>query len=162
MNLVPVPQLGVENYEDDDPAIVKALITETSHRTIPIQAELIDMGFLDYTRTEEDSGNIHLFPALAHDRGGNRGAYISRTFMNAFRDFGETNPETGLGTKPLRIHSVRHPYRKTGFEVPDQDFLEIAMGHYVVDGFVQTYAGRFTPCPMYYSIETPGMFNYLS
>jgi hypothetical protein len=45
MNLVPVPQLGVENYEDDDPAIAKALITETSHRTILIQVELIDMGF---------------------------------------------------------------------------------------------------------------------
>jgi hypothetical protein len=57
------------------------------------------------------------------------------------------NSETGLGTKPLRIHSLRHTYRKAGFEVPDQDFLKIAMGHYVVDGFVQTYGWEIYTMP---------------
>lgn len=141
------PHLLAENLDDDDPALAKKLKTETSHRTIPIHADLIDMGLLAYAETIRKKGHTHLFPNLPHKRGRDRGGYVSRTFMEGFRGYGELNPDTGLGTQALRTHSLRHTYRKAGFRVPDQDFVKIVMGHYVEGDSVQTYGWEIYNMP---------------
>lgn len=51
----PVPHLLCENLEDEDPALAKLLKNETSHRTIPIPDELLNLGFLDYAEAVKTS-----------------------------------------------------------------------------------------------------------
>ena len=147
VKLTPIPYLRAENLEDDNPVLAKMLKTGTSHRTIPIHADLIDMGLLTYAEAIREKGHTYLFPNLPHKRGRNRGGYVSRTFMDGFRGYGELNPDTGLGTQTLRTHSLRHTYRKAGYKVPDQDFVKIVMGHYVEGDSVQTYSWEIYNTP---------------
>ncbi len=139
VKLSPVPHLVVENLEDEDPALAKLLKNESSDRTIPIHEDLIEIGFLDYVEAIRQSGRTHLFPNLPHERGRNRGGYVSRKFMEGFRNFGKEHPETGLNTLKLRTHSLRHTYRRKGFGAQEQVFVQIVMGHYVDGESIQTY-----------------------
>ena len=143
----PVPHLLVENLEDEDPALAKLLKNETSHRTIPIPDELLSLGILDYAEAIKAGGHVHLFPNLPHKSGKKRAGYTSRTFMEAFREHGEQHPETQLNTLQLRTHSLRHTYRRAGFHAPDQDFVKIAMGHYVDGESIQTYGWEIYNLP---------------
>lgn len=143
----PVPHLLCENLEDEDPALAKLLKNETSHRTIPIPDELLNLGFLDYAEAVKASGHVHLFPNLPHKSGKKRAGYVSRTFMEAFREHGERHPETQLNTLKLRTHSLRHTYRRAAFNVPDQDFVKIVMGHYVDGESIQTYGWEIYNLP---------------
>lgn len=59
--------------------------------------------------------------------------------MEGFRNHGKDQPETGLNTLKLRTRSLRHTYRRKGFNAPDQDFATIVMGHYVDGESIQTY-----------------------
>jgi integrase len=143
----PVPHILAENLEDEDPALAKKLKTLSSHRTIPIHNGLIEIGFLQYVDAVRDRGHRHLFPNLPHAKGKDRGGYTSRTFMNAFRKHGEHNPTSRLNTLSLRTHSLRHSYRLAGYEVPDQEFVQIVMGHYVGGDSVQTYGPQIYRMP---------------
>lgn len=143
----PVPHLLVENLEDEDPALSKLLKNETSHRTIPIPEELLNLGFLDYANAIKEGRHVHLFPNLPHKSGKKRAGYASRTFMEAFREHGEQHPETQLNTLKLRTHSLRHTYRRAGFNAPDQDFVKIVMGHYVDGESIQTYGWEIYNLP---------------
>lgn len=143
----PVPHLRVENLEDENPALAKLLKNETSHRTIPIPDELLSLGFLDYAEAIKAGGHVHLFPDLPHKSGKKRAGYTSRTFMEAFREHGKQFPETQLNTLKLRTHSLRHTYRRAGFNAPDQDFVKIVMGHYVDGESIQTYGWEIYSLP---------------
>lgn len=67
--------------------------------------------------------------------------------MEAFREHGEQHPETQLNTLKLRTHSLRHTYRRAGFNAPDQDFVKIVMGHYVDGESIQTYGWEIYNLP---------------
>ncbi len=67
--------------------------------------------------------------------------------MEAFREYGEQHPETQLNTLKLRTHSLRHTYRRVGFNAPDQDFVKIVMGHYVDGESIQTYGWEIYNLP---------------
>lgn len=143
----PIPHILTENLEDEDPALAKKLKSISSHRTIPIHADLIELGFLDYAKAIRAKGHLHLFPDLRHEKGRDRGSYLSRVFMKTFRDYGAKHPTTGLNTLSLRTHSLRHSFRMAGFEVPDQQFVEIVMGHFVSGSSIQNYGPKIYKMP---------------
>jgi len=139
--LEPVPHILTENLEDEDPALAKRLKTLSSHRTIPLHAGLISLGFLQYVEAIRRQGHIHLFPDLPHENGK------------------AANQKSGLDTLSLRTHSLRHSYRLAGYEVPDQEFVKIVMGHYVSGDSVQTYGPEIYRMPKILSQRVTELIN---
>ncbi|WP_085865771.1 site-specific integrase [Pseudooctadecabacter jejudonensis] len=128
----PLPFIVCENLYDEDPAIAKKVKSMSANRTIPIHRNLVEIGFLDYVNAVASTGSTHLFPNLPHHNGGKRGNSVSRSFIRSFRNYGQSDPETGLDSKQLVTHSLRHTFRKAGFRGKlDQEFVQVVMGHFV-------------------------------
>lgn len=138
----PTPHIVLENLEDEDPIAAKRLKNESSHRTVPLHRELIEIGFLDYVSSIQAQGCLHVFPNLPHKKLEGVGDLVSRDFISRFRAFGEANPETGLNTKSLVTHSLRHTFRTKSLTLPDQTFVKIVMGHYVPGVSIQVYGSE--------------------
>jgi integrase len=128
----PVPYILAENL-DDAPSLAKKLKSISSNRTIPIHKDLIHVGFLEYVEKIRNRGHTHLFPNLPHQQTAKRGNLVSRDFIRRFRKHGELNPSTGLNTKPLVTYSLRHSFRMSEFELLEQVFVQVVMGHHVND-----------------------------
>nr|WP_255596863.1 tyrosine-type recombinase/integrase [Cognatishimia sp. MH4019] len=139
IKMEPLPHILAENLEDEDQEIAKKLKTESSHRTIPIHHKLITTGFLNYVAAIRSTGARHLFPGLPHKKGRGSGDLVSRDFITRFRNVGERDKTTGLNTRSLVTHSLRHSFRTFALYLPDQMFVQIAMGHYVSGESIQTY-----------------------
>jgi len=135
----PVPHILLENLEDEDPVAAKKLKTESSHRTVPLHHELLKLGFLGYVASMRDAGCLHVFPELPHEKVDGVGDLISRDFISRFRAYGVNNPDSGLDTKSLVTHSLRHTFRIAALKLGDQKYVEIVMGHYVPGVSIQTY-----------------------
>lgn len=117
------PYFKVENLDDDDPALHKKAKSLSANRYIPLPKQLIEIGFLDYANKMKAQEQAHMFPDLPHNRGRNRGSLVSTAFMKMFRELGSKDEKTGLNTKRINTHSLRHSFRMRGFEVQDQDFV---------------------------------------
>lgn len=139
VKLHPVPHIHCENLEDDDPELSKTLKTDSSHRTIPLHRDLIDIGFLNYVDAVRDKGERLLFPNLRHGKASGRGDSVSRDFIRRFREIGKVDSSSDLDTKSLVTHSLRHSFRTRALYLPDQMFVKIVMGHYVAEESIQTY-----------------------
>jgi len=135
----PTPHIIVQNLEDEDPAAAKKLKNESSHRTIPLHAKLLEIGFLDYVETVRSAGHLHAFPNLPHKKIDGVGDLVSRDFINRFRSYGEANAKTGLNTKSLVTHSLRHSFRTAALRLREQVFVQIVMGHYVPGVSIAVY-----------------------
>lgn len=138
----PIPHIVLENLEDEDPVAAKKLKNESSHRTVPLHRALLDMGFLDYVASMRNAGCLHVFPHLPHKKVDGVGDLVSRDFISRFRAHGEINPESGLNTKSLVTHSLRHTFRTAALRLPDQTFVNIVMGHYVPGVSIQVYGSE--------------------
>lgn len=144
----PVPHLRCENLFDDDPAIAKKVKSISANRTIPLHHHLIELGFLEYTEAIRSLGHQHLFPNLPHSQAGKRGNSISRAFIRRFREFGKAHIASGLNTKRLVTHSLRHSFRTAGYRGKiDQEFLQVVMGHYVGGVSYETYGDEIYRMP---------------
>jgi integrase len=132
----------VENLDDDDPELSKKVKSISSNRHIPLASELVDLGFLDYVKVISTLGHTHLFPNLTHKNNRKRGNKTSRAFIRAFRKFGSNNPETGLDTKKLVTHSLRHSFRTIGFRNADQELIKVVMGHLVEGVSIEVYGAE--------------------
>lgn len=139
VKLEPVPHILCENLEDEDPALAKKLKTESSHRTIPLHQDLIDIGFLKYVDAVREQGERLLFPDLRHGKADGRGDSVSRDFIRRFRKIGADYPSSDLNSKSLVTHSLRHSFRTRALFLLDQLFVMIVMGHYVAGESIQTY-----------------------
>jgi integrase len=122
-------------------------IPGSSDRSIPIHPALIELGFLSYADAIKSRGHTHVFPNLPHKQGGKRGNLVSRSFISQFREHGVQHPETGLNTFSLVTHSLRHCFRVAGFKVPEQEFVQVVMGHYVGGVSFQTYGPQIYHMP---------------
>lgn len=142
-----VTYIIVENLDDDDPIIAKKVKTLSSNRYIPIRTELIELGFIDYVNAIKAAEHIHLFPDLSHYRKRKRGDKVSRAFIKSFRKLGEIEPDTGLNTKRLVTHSLRHTFRITGFRHANQDLIKVVMGHLVEGVSFQVYGSEIYKMP---------------
>lgn len=135
----PIPHIVLENLEDEDPAAAKKLKNESSHRTVPLHSKLLDIGFLDHVAAMRSAGHLHVFPNLPHDKVDGVGDLVSRDFINRFRSYGETHPTSGLNTKSLVTHSLRHTFRTNALKLEQQLFVQIIMGHYVSGVSIEVY-----------------------
>lgn len=139
VSITPLPHIKLENLEDEDPAAAKKLKNESSHRTVPLHRDLLDLGFLEYVERMRDSGKLHVFPNLPHQKPDGVGDLISRDFISRFREYGTNKPESGLDSKSLVTHSLRHTFRNAGHYLEDETYLKIVMGHYVPGVSIQIY-----------------------
>lgn len=142
VQLHPIPHIVLENLDDEDPAAAKKLKNESSHRTVPLHSGLIDIGFLKHVEAMQAAGHLHVFPNLPHSKVDGVGDLVSRDFINRFRSYGETNPASGLNTKSLVTHSLRHTFRTNALQLKQQLFVEIIMGHYVPGVSIEVYGSE--------------------
>ena len=137
-----------ENLHDDDPAVAKKVKSISANRTIPLHANLLNLGFLDYAHAIRRLGSKHLFPNLPHSKGGKRGNLVSRSFIRSFREYGKEHPDSGLETKQLVTHSLRHTFRNAGYRGKlEQEFVQVVMGHYVGGVSFETYGDEIYHMP---------------
>lgn len=139
VQVAPIPHIVVENLEDEDPAAAKKLKNESSHRTVPLHSKLLEIGFLDHVAAMRSAGHLHVFPNLPHDKVDGVGDLVSRDFINRFRSYGEIHPASGLNTKSLVTHSLRHTFRTNALKLEQQLFVQIIMGHYVPGVSIEVY-----------------------
>jgi len=139
VSIDPIPHIVLENLEDEDPVSAKKLKNESSHRTVPLHRDLLDLGFLEYVAKMRDFGKLHVFPNLPHQKPDGVGDLVSRDFISRFREYGANKPESGLDSKSLVTHSLRHTFRNAGHYLKDETYLKIVMGHYVPGVSIQVY-----------------------
>lgn len=135
----PIPHIVLENLEDGAPAAAKKLKNESSHRTVPLHSKLLDIGFLDHVAAMRSAGHLHVFPNLPQEKVDGVGDLVSRDFINRFRSYGESHPISGLNTKSLVTHSLRHTFRTAALKLERQIFVQIIMGHYVPGVSIEVY-----------------------
>ena len=139
VQVAPIPHIVVENLEDEDPAVAKKLKNVSSHRTVPLHSKLLEIGFLDHVAAMRSAGHLHVFPNLPHDKVDGVGDLVSRDFIKRFRSYGEIHPASGLNTKSLVTHSLRHTFRTNALKLEQQLFVQIIMGHYVPGVSIEVY-----------------------
>lgn len=125
VRLEPVPHFVAENLEDEDPALAKKLKTETSHRTIPLHDDLIDLGILAYAKAVKDQGHTHLFADLPHERGKDRGGYVSRKFMDGFRNHENSTPTLVWTPLPCELTASDTPIARLDTMFPIRTFSRL-------------------------------------
>lgn len=91
-----------ETSDDDDVESGKSVKTEGSRRVVPIHAELIKLGFLEYRADMQEAGQSRLFPLAERNSRGQMIADYSREFGRYLTRIGIKN---GRG---LSLYSFRH------------------------------------------------------
>ena len=83
------------------------LKTESSRRIIPLHAQLVNAGLLRYAALVKAARHDWLFPELAADHDGRRGANVGKWFQRYLRD------KSGLGISDPAVvfHSFRHTFK---------------------------------------------------
>lgn len=116
--------LDFTEYDDDGEA-VKRLKTKSSRRRVPLHAEALRIGFLDFVEYRRMAGGEPwLFPDLKPNSIGNRGAYTSRWFSR-LRDKHLGKPKR-MGDKG--VHSLRHSVADAIRGITDSDEILFAIG----------------------------------
>lgn len=99
---------------------VRNLKTEGSRSIIPIHHELIRIGFLDFFRTLEGSGDDLIFPDCHTERGRDIGGHVSAWFSKHLT-------KLGVKSKLLTFHSFRHNFEDAmrNAEIPHRTALAL-------------------------------------
>ncbi|AYH43511.1 site-specific integrase [Azoarcus sp. DN11] len=95
----------VMRITDEDPE--QRVKTDGSRRTVPLHADLIRAGLLEYVAAVGDSGCKWLFPALEPDHDGRRGGNFTKWFMRYLR----SRSGAGITDPTLVFHSFRHTFK---------------------------------------------------
>jgi integrase len=102
------PYLDIVSTEDDEgepAASNKMLKTSTSRRKVPVHAELIAIGFLQFVEDRKKFSSARLFPDLKPDKYGNHAWY-------PLKRFNESYLPKAIQLKPRQsFYSFRHSWR---------------------------------------------------
>jgi integrase len=125
----PVHIIDITSEDDDEDTGAKATKTKTagSVRPVPIHAELIRLGFLDYAEDMRRAGHAQLFPHVRRKEGDHAGAALSTWFGAYRRQAGVTGTRHGL-------HQARHTVRTALADVGATDTQAFAIGGWVTNG----------------------------
>lgn len=116
---------------DEDGNLVKQLKTSSSLRKVPIHKEVVKMGFLDFVKAQQTSGDKHLFTALKKDKKGSMGNSISKWFKGV-KDSTFTHIPPIRGAKGL--HSLRHAFTRACRDAGVEQLIIRALGGWSDDG----------------------------
>lgn len=98
---------NIINLDDDEegaPIGGTRLKTESSRRKVPIHAEIINAGFLDYVAYIKQHNHMWLFPDLNPDRYGTRSGNWSKWWVTWRR-------KIGVSGRGKRFHDLRHLFK---------------------------------------------------
>lgn len=93
--------LRIRPSEEDDEGPAKSMKTEESIRTVPLHRRVIELGFLDYTKTLHGS---KMFPLIEPDTRGRWSGHFSKWF-------GRYRRNVGLDQRWTDFHSLRHTWK---------------------------------------------------
>lgn len=114
---------GVAVMRITDEADGQRVKTEAGKRTVPLHSELVRLGFLEYAKAVQDSGETQLWPALPL-REGKPGGFFSAWF-------GDTKRALGFGRHP-DFHCFRHTVRTQLMEAEvAEPIIDRLIGHEV-------------------------------
>lgn len=94
---------------DDEGRRVKRLKTYSSRRKVPIHAELLKMGFLEFVDAQRKRGVEFLYPGLKENRLGSKADAVGKWFARLRKKIVDDLPDV-RGAKGL--HSFRHSFRR--------------------------------------------------
>lgn len=83
------------------------LKTPGSKRTIPLHADALQAGFLDYVESVREGGNAWVFPDLLPDHDGRRGGNFGKWFQRYLR----ASRGAGIDDPRVVFHSFRHSFK---------------------------------------------------
>ena len=95
---------NIIDLDDDDLNIKTSVKTDDSRRQVPIHAELIKAGFLDYVAHIKAQGHDWLFPHLQPDRYGKRGGNWSKWWAR-------WRQSLGVAGASKCYHAFRHTFK---------------------------------------------------
>jgi len=131
MRLNEICQLLVEDIIEEDGIYIinvvptedrsKTVKTKYSHRKIPINKELIKIGFIKYFKSTKKTGSKRLFPAMTKSKNES----YSDNFSKWFRRFLKSS---SLKEDGLCFHSFRHTFMDTMRELGTSDELVKRLG----------------------------------
>lgn len=108
----------------------KRIKTEAGERFVPLHAELIAMGFLDFVRS---CNGVRLFPELERDKYG--------YFSTMSKWFGRFLTKAGVKQPRVTFHSLRHNYRDALRRAKlSRDVIQ-ALGGWAGEGVDDDYGG---------------------
>lgn len=138
----PIPYIDLDTEE------ARTAKTESGRRYVPLHSQLIELGFLEYVDHLRRSGEYWLFPDLSHERGKERAAKTSRHFMETYRKFGKSHPETGLTNPRIQTHSLRHRFEHVALKAGVPLWaVDLFVGHHVGELGVDVYADELRRDP---------------
>ncbi|GMO30509.1 integrase [Bradyrhizobium ottawaense] len=108
----------------------KRIKTEAGERFVPLHAELIAMGFLDFVRS---CNGVRLFPELERDSYG--------YFSTMSKWFGRFLAKAGVKQPRVTFHSLRHNYRDALSRARLSRDVIRALGGWASDGVDDDYGG---------------------
>ena len=109
-------------FIDIRPGDGRRVKTRGSERKVPIHAELVRLGFLDYVERQRKNGQTRLFPELRADRHGT----LTRLWGKRFRYFARS---VGLSDPRKTFHSFRHGFVDACREVMSEEHRHALTGH---------------------------------
>jgi len=112
------PYLDLTLFDDQGVRVEdKRLKTAHSERCVPVHAELITAGFLQFVGRQREAGETRLFPALKPGKAGD----YSHDFT---KWFGRHMDRIGMPDPGLVLHSMRHGFRNAGRRVVAPEVLD--------------------------------------
>ena len=95
-----------EQYDGNDPGFKRSLKNASSYRCVPIHSVVIGMGFLDFVKRQEVSGQVHLFPQMkwSEQKKRDKSYKVSQRFTNWWATYSREIVPDGKKS----FHSFRH------------------------------------------------------
>ena len=132
----------------------KRLKNKAAKRLIPIHADIIGLGFLNYVEELKKKKEVRVFPELKHSRDG-YGKSLSRWFSDFRKAIGINDPQKVF-------HSFRHTFiNKLKQELVDSICLAEVVGHSLKGETLARYGKRFTPDVLKKEVISKLEFNVL-
>ena len=103
---VRIDQTGGCLVISDEPQSGKRLKSASSRRRVPLHAELIRLGFLDYVKQQADAGHARLFPMLSRSGGRQLTSNWSQWFSRYLRE------TVNIKDRRKVFHSFRHGFKE--------------------------------------------------
>ena len=91
-------------WEEDEEGVSRRVKNSSSVRKVPVHADLISFGFLEFVQRRKAAKDGRLFPELKPDRYGKLFSGISKRFSDTYL------PNLGIKTKKTSLKSFRHTF----------------------------------------------------
>jgi integrase len=116
----------------------RRLKTHAARRIVPIHAELVRIGFLDFVARQRKAGEAYVFSELRLDRRGYRSDAIQKKLNRQIVRAGAAAPRTSF-------HSFRHNFRDALREADVPRDAVLALGGWKAGGTEEIYGGGLRP-----------------